>query len=126
MTGELRPATPLRRDEALAYIISHIIRHGFSPTYEEIGDGLGGISQARVKQLVAQLIKLGSVVRTAGKQRNLRVRDLSESRHHVTEALRRLRWPVSDAMGDLQQPYPQGQLPRVPSLRQRPEDLGDV
>jgi len=107
---------PLRRDQALAYIIEHIVRHGFSPTYEEIGQALGGISGPRVRELVDQLIKLGAVSKTAGTQRNLRVNDLDASRHHLTEAMRRLRWAAADAMGDLRAPLPQEKLPRVPPI----------
>ncbi len=124
-------AAPLRRDEALAYIIEHIVRHGFSPTNAEIGRALGGISTPRVRELVDQLIVLGAVSKTPGSQRNLRVNDLTACRHHLTEAMRRLRWSAADAMGALQDPLPrvptiaplpQEKLPRVPPIAHLPEE----
>jgi SOS-response transcriptional repressor LexA len=105
----------LRRDQALAYIIEHIVRHGFSPTNAEIGSALGGISTPRVRELVDQLIKLGSISKTPGTQRNLRVNDLTACRHHLTEAMRRLRWNAAEPLGDLKT-LPQEKLPRVPPI----------
>jgi SOS-response transcriptional repressor LexA len=125
-------AAPLRRDEALAFIIEHIVRHGFSPTLEEIAQALGGISTARVKELIAQLVKLKAVSKTPGTQRNLRVNDLTACRHHLTEAMRRLRWSAAEAMGDLEAPLPrvptiaplpQEKLPRVPTIAHLPDNL---
>jgi len=78
MQGELQPASPLRRDQVLAYIIEHIARHGTSPTLAEIGQHLDGISQPRVRELVGQLIKTGGLTKTAGSQRNLRVQRRAE------------------------------------------------
>ena len=124
-------AAPLRRDEALAYIIEHIVRHGFSPTHAEIGEALGGISTPRVRELIAQLVRLKSVSIIPGAQRNLRVNDLTACRHHLTEAMRRLRWSAAEAMGELQDPLPrvppiaplpQEKLPRVPPIAHLPED----
>lgn len=110
-------ASPRRRDQALAYIIEHIVRHGFSPTLEEIGAAIGGVSKKRVSELIEQLVDLGSIAKTPGKQRNLRVVDVAASRQQLTEAMRRLRWPAADPNGALQ-PLAQGSLPRVPRLGQ--------
>jgi len=68
-----------------------------------------------VRELVDQLIKLGSISKTPGTQRNLRVNDLTACRHHLTEAMRRLRWNAAEPLGDLK-PLPQEKLPRVPPI----------
>lgn len=119
------PTTPLRRDEALAYIMEHIVRHSSSPTLDEIGIALGGISKKRVSELITQLIVRGSIVKTAGKQRNLRVRDVSSSRQHLTEVMRRLQWTAADPLSALEA-LPQGKLPRAPRLGQLLEQVGEV
>jgi SOS-response transcriptional repressor LexA len=125
MSGDSQQPVLLRRDQALAYIIEHIVRHQSSPTLDEIGLALGGISKKRVSELIEQLIVLKSIEKTPGKQRNLRVCDVAACRQHLTEALRRLRWTPASPLGSLEPP-PQGKLPRVPRLGQRPGNPGEA
>lgn len=116
MQGELQPASPLRRDQVLAYIIEHSARHGTSPTLAEIGQHLDGISQPRVRELVGQLIKTGGLTKTAGSQRNLRVNDVPNANRHLNDVLRRLKWTVADPMKPIDAPLPHERLPRAPRI----------
>lgn len=111
---------PCRRNEALAFIIDRIIRTGISPTHDEIGIELG-VSGTRAKQLVGQLVDRGLVEKTAGAQRNLRVRDVTLARRLVEECLVRLGWTAAPALGELSCHFPQGQLPMLPAFDHLPD-----
>ncbi|MGN6270879.1 MAG: LexA family protein [Sphingomonas sp.] len=116
MVGGTR--APLRRDEALAFIISRIIETGISPSLAEIGRALG-VGQTRVKELIEQLEKLELVERTPGTQRNLRVRDLARSRAVLAECFRKLGWQAAEPMQSL--PCPKEQLPTLPPFEHLPD-----
>lgn len=115
-----RPNAPHRRDQVLALIIERIARSGTSPSYPEISRALS-ISETRAKQLVAQLIKLGAVERTPGEVRGLRVRDVAGSRAELEQVLRRLGWVTAAPMGNLEAPFPNGQLPVLPPFEHLPD-----
>lgn len=121
MQGDLCPPAPLRRDQALAFIIERIVRTGNSPSFGDIARELK-VSHTRSKQLVAQLIEDGTIEKTPGAQRSFRVRDLAASRSHLDQALRRLGWHTANPMSSMQPPFPEGQLSMLPPF----EHLSDV
>lgn len=123
--GTTSVTAPPRRYEVLAQIIECIARDGVPPTYDEIGAALE-ISATRVRQLVDQLLADGDLTRTAGSQRNLRVRNSAASRERLLEVLRRLGFTPSAPMGQLQPPCVQAQLPLVAVLSHVPDaDAGN-
>jgi SOS-response transcriptional repressor LexA len=114
---------PTRRDEALAYIIETIARHGTAPTFDEIGRHLG-TSKSRAREYVTQLTERGLVERTPGAQRNIRVVNVAQSRDLLVMALQRMGWitTADQAAGATQSPAPA--LAILPSYgRPADEDL---
>jgi SOS-response transcriptional repressor LexA len=63
--------TPLQH-RCLDMISSYITEKGYSPSYDEIAEALS-TSKSRVFEVVAALVEQGHLVRTADKQRNLRL-----------------------------------------------------
>lgn len=121
MGANFRPPLPsLRRDQVLAFIIERIARFGVGPTYDEISNEMS-ISPSRAKELVAQLIKRGSVKKTPGGQRSLRVRDVAGSRNALEAVMRKLGWITAEPMGRLQHPLSNGQLPVLPPFEHLPD-----
>jgi SOS-response transcriptional repressor LexA len=114
------PPAPARRDQVLAFIVDRIVRTGTSPTFDEIGLALQ-FSSSRAKQLVDQLVKRGVIEKTPGAQRNLRVRDVTQSRTIVAEALRGIGWIPSGPMAPLPGDLPNGQLPMLPPFEHFPD-----
>lgn len=84
--------TPRQR-EVLEIIRAHKREHGVTPTYEEIGDKLGGLSKTSVFEHVEALIRKGHLRRTEqNKSRNLAIVGeeliiLEEAVEAVTDAL---------------------------------------
>ena len=113
-------AAPLKRDQVLAFVIERIAKSGTSPSFDEIGRALR-VSNTRAKELVAQLVQLGLIEKTPGAQRSLKVCDVSKSRSLLDQSLRRLGWAAAEPMGELQQPFPKGQLPRLPAFEHLPD-----
>jgi len=101
-------------------VVERIVRDGTSPSTPEIGRALK-ISDARVKQLVAQLIQEGALERTYGAHRGLRVRDMAQSRYELAEALRRLGWSTSEPMASLSSTFPNRQVPLLPPFEHLPD-----
>ena len=121
MGAEFRRPTELRRrDEVLAFIIERIARSGTSPSYPEISKALG-FSETRAKQLVAQLIRNGSIETTPGGVRSFRVVDVTGSRVALDQVLRQLGWCTAEPMGELQRPFPDRQLPIMPPFEHLPD-----
>jgi SOS-response transcriptional repressor LexA len=111
---------PLKRDQALAFIIDRIARSGVSPSLGEIASALG-VSDTRAKELVKQLIALRLVEHTPGTQRSLRVRDVATSRTLLDRSLRHLGWSTAGPMEKLAGPFPKGQLPTLPPFEHLPD-----
>lgn len=80
-----------------------------------------GVSDTRAKEFIAQLVKEGLVERTSGAQRSLRVRDVSRSRSLFEECLRRIGWTGAEPLGQLIDPFPQGQLSTLPPFEHLPD-----
>jgi SOS-response transcriptional repressor LexA len=114
------PAAPLRRDEVLAFLVERIARTGICPTIADVAAGME-LSNARVRELVGQLVERGIIEKTPGAQRNLRVRDVAHSRSIVMQTMLRLGWPIAEPMGALQQPCPKEQLPIMPPFEHLPD-----
>lgn len=112
---------PLRRYEALAFIVDQIARTGICPTQDEIAISLG-VSKARVKELIGELIAEGLLEKTPGGVRSLRVRDVARARQVLELALRHLGYAAAVPMGPLLPPFPDGQLPRLPEIRHLPDE----
>lgn len=93
-------ASPLRRDQALAFIMAEIARGRGSPSMVEIARHLG-VSSTRAKQLVDDLRRVGAIERTPGTQRAIRVCDVAQSRQQLADVLRALGWVAADAGGEL-------------------------
>lgn len=93
-------ARPLRRDEALAFIMAQIASGRGSPSMVEIANHLG-VGASRARQLVDKLCQLGAIERIPGTQRAIRVRDVAQSRHQLANVLRALGWVAADAGGEL-------------------------
>jgi SOS-response transcriptional repressor LexA len=104
----------------LAYVIERIARSGTSPSTPEMSRALN-ISETRVKQLVAQLIEKGSLERTPGAVRGLRVPDVAGSRIVLQQVLRHIGWVAAEPMGRLAGPFPDGQLPVLPPFEHLPD-----
>ena len=120
MGAELQAAAaPLRRAEALAFIIERIIRTGTSPSSGDIGRALK-VSRTRAQQLVEQLIGEKVLERTPG-SRSLRIRDLAHCRHIIVATLRDLGLTVAEPMGELQRPLSLEQLPMLPPFEHLPD-----
>lgn len=112
--------TPRRRDEALAFIIDRLVKTGTAPSYDEIGRELR-VSKIRARQLVDQLIADGTIEKTPGSQRALRIRDVVHARWIIDQFARSLGWIVASPLGELQPPLPQVQLPVLPPFEHLPE-----
>ncbi|GAA4221600.1 hypothetical protein GCM10022253_28020 [Sphingomonas endophytica] len=106
-----RPAG--RRQEAYEFIRSYIVRHGHSPSIENIRVALG-VSKTRAKALVHQLTAAKAIERVPGAQRGISIPGLT--RALVIEELRREGLVVSVA-----EPCPQGHLPFIAILAQVPD-----
>lgn len=59
------------QDRVLEFIKTFRAERGFSPSYREIGDGLGLGSTNSVSQHVKALVKRGLLTRVAGQSRTL-------------------------------------------------------
>lgn len=113
-------SSPLRRDQALAFIIDRIVRSGICPTSREIGDALG-VSDARAKELVDQLVERRLIDKVPGGVRNLRVRDVALCRSMLEQSLVRIGWTAAPAMGELPEAFPHRQLPMLPDFEHLPD-----
>ena len=67
------------------------------------------------------MIKRGVIEKTPGAQRNLRVRDLAQSRTVVAGALREIGWMPAEPMGVSPGALPNGQLPMLPPFEHFPD-----
>jgi repressor LexA len=67
-------ALTARQSVALDFIVSFIKEHKYSPSYEEIGAGMGLKSLATVNQFVKKLQRKGLIEVEAFKSRSIRVR----------------------------------------------------
>ncbi|MBB6503199.1 SOS-response transcriptional repressor LexA [Sphingomonas endophytica] len=111
-----RPAS--RRQEAFDFIRSYIVRHGHSPSIENIRLALG-VSKTRAKALVHQLAAAKVIERVPGAQRGISIPGLA--RELVLEELRREGLVVSAG-----EPCPQGHLPLIAILAHVPvKSAGD-
>ena len=111
---------PRRRDEALAFIIDRLVKTGIAPSYDEIGRELR-VSKARARELIAELIADGTIERTPGAQRALRIRDVVHARSIIDQFARSLGWTVASPLGELQGPLPHVQLPMLPPFEHLPD-----
>lgn len=102
-------AGPLRRDQALAFIMAQIASGRGSPSMVEIANHLG-VGASRARQLVDKLCQLGAIDRIPGTQRAIRVRDVAQSRQQLANVLRALGWVAADAGGELRSAAIGGEL----------------
>lgn len=112
---------PRRRDEVLAFIMQCLVKNRVSPTLEEIAAGVG-ISKSRARQLVDQLVQARILAKTPGAQRNLIVRDITHARELLVQALNELGGTTALPMGEIQQPCPNVQLPKLLDIRHLPDE----
>jgi len=105
-----RPAG--RRHEAYVFIRTYIVRHGHSPSMEDVRVALG-VSKTRAKALVHQLAVAKMIERVPGAQRGISIPGLA--RELVLEELRREGYVVNkDVLTG--GPCPQGHLPLIAIL----------
>lgn len=64
-----------RQFECLAFLKSYISQHGYSPSFAEIGEGLGLASKSNVHRLVHGLIDRGAVRLLTNASRSLGLTD---------------------------------------------------
>lgn len=114
------PSTPLRRDQALAFIVDRIVRSGISPTSGEIARALN-VSRTRAQQLVDQLVREKVLENTPGSPRSLRIHDLDQSRHIIVETLNRLGFTVAGPTDTVVPPLSPVQLPMLPPFEHLPD-----
>lgn len=122
MQGELRPAAPPRRVEALAYIIERL-RKGVSPSYAEIGRAMRPkVGEGRARQFVDQLVKLGVIERDVGSHRGISIRDFAACRAMIDAALGQGGWWHAAPLAPLVAPDPCSllQLPVLPLIELPP------
>ncbi len=60
-----------RKGRIIAFIAEYTDRHGFSPTYREIADGLDYASVSTVHKHIAELKEKGLISETEGRSRSL-------------------------------------------------------
>lgn len=113
-----------RKDQALAYICSYIVREGRSPTMLEIAAALS-VSDTRAKALVKKLAAEKMLERSPGAQRGITVPGLME--RHILERIRAAGGKVDgDFLCPLQSlPFPQGNLSLVAIIDHIPDPEGD-
>ncbi|MEG8040484.1 hypothetical protein QP166_14455 [Sphingomonas sp. LR60] len=111
---DARPAS--RRDEAYDFIRSYIVRHGHSPSMEDVRIALG-VSKTRAKALVHQLATAKMIERVPGAQRGISIPGLF--RQLVLDELRRDGYVV-DADVVSGGPCTQGHLPLIAILEHVP------
>ncbi len=89
-----------RQTEALAFIRSYIERKGFSPSYEDIMDGLGAPSKQWVHDMVRRLAEKRMITFLPGRARSIRLAASDEVKaDRICEAVRI--WCVGYRRGDL-------------------------
>lgn len=107
---------PLRRVEALAYIVERISRSGTAPSYDEISRAMRPmVHRSRAAQFVEQLVQEGYLERPPASRRGIAIRDVVRCRHAIQQALGLLGYTHAPPLGALQvAPSTFGQLPIVP------------
>jgi hypothetical protein len=68
----LTPTMTSRKLLALGFVRRYISEHGGSPTYGEIGEGVG-VSRERARDLVRSLVRDGKLERESGAKRGIRL-----------------------------------------------------
>lgn len=105
-----------RRDQAFDFIRAYIVRHGNSPSMEDVRIALG-VSKTRAKALVHQLAVAKMIDRVPGAQRGISIPGLF--RELVLDELRRDGYVVDkDVVSGM--PCPEGHLPLVAILEHVP------
>ncbi len=59
--------------DLLTFLVGYIDQHGYSPSFQEMADGIGMTSKSGVARIVANLEARGVVTRDAGRHRSLMV-----------------------------------------------------
>lgn len=62
--------TPVQA-KTLAFVGSFVVDHGYSPSYEEIGEALGVASKSGVHRIVAALVEMGKLRKVGRRMRCL-------------------------------------------------------
>jgi len=78
--------TPAQK-RCLDIVAAWIAAHGVAPTYREIAATMGGNAQGRAHDLVAALVAQGELIRTAARNRNLRMPTVDLTRVPLDELL---------------------------------------
>jgi SOS-response transcriptional repressor LexA len=74
-----------RQTEALAFIRSYIERKGFSPSYEDIMDGLGAPSKQWVHDMVRRLAEKQVITFLPGRARSIKLIEPEQDHPTATE-----------------------------------------
>lgn len=117
-------AAPLRREELLAFLVEQLARGRGCPTYAEMGQAMG-VAETRARQLVDQLVSIGIVEKTPGRQRNLIIRDVTLAREIVVQVFRKIGGLAAAPLGELMGHCAQAQLPIVAVLEHTPGTAGE-
>jgi len=62
-----------RQKQVLDFVLKFWEEHGYSPSYEDIGSGLGIASKSNVHRLIYSLVNRGFLKNQPGKSRSLLV-----------------------------------------------------
>jgi hypothetical protein len=114
---------PLRRVEALAYIVERISRSGTAPSYGDIGRAMRPVvCRSRAAQFVNQLVDEGYLERPFASRRGIAIRDVVRCRHAIEQALGMLGYKHASPLGELiQAPSTFGHLPTIPPFEYLPD-----
>lgn len=115
--ARLAPTMVSRKLLVLNFVKTYWARHGASPSYGEIGEGVG-CNRSRVKDAVRKLVAEGRLLQTPGQARSLRLPpgEAVISEADALLALRAAGWRVNgDALGH---DVTKTALPRLPFLDQ--------
>ncbi|WP_242148898.1 hypothetical protein [Sphingomonas sp. BAUL-RG-20F-R05-02] len=114
---------PLRRVEALAYIVERISRSGIAPSYGEIGRAMRpAVHRSRAAQFVEQLVREGYLERSPASRRGIAIRDVVRCRSAIEQALGLLGYKHAPPLGVLQvTPSTFGYLPKIPPFEHIPD-----
>lgn len=119
-----RRLSPTRRSRkliALDFIRRYFIAFGKSPSLEEIAGELE-VSKPRIGELLDALVQDGSIERTPGQTRGIRLIDRTEelSEAEVLARLSGMGWQVNDPDRVLQPPLTETGLNNLPLLDDKP------
>jgi repressor LexA len=113
----------VRQHETLAFICDYIAEHCYSPTFQEIADGIGLRSKSGVHRLISGLEERGLIRRLHYRERAIMIVEKPDELAELKQEIARLRLALQEIckpipMGTLANPDYEGAL-REANRRQR-------